>query len=42
MFYAYGQSVIDVTPDGGRMWFQTFLPTQDGFVVAVVPGFTSI
>jgi hypothetical protein len=39
MFYAYGPSVIDVTPDGGRLWWQTFLPAQDGFVVAIVPGF---
>jgi hypothetical protein len=35
MFYAYGPSVVDVTPDGGPGWWQTFF---DGFVVAVVPG----
>jgi hypothetical protein len=35
MFYAYGPSVIDVTPNGGRVWWQAFF---DGFVVAVVPG----
>ena len=35
LFYAYGPSVIDVTPNGGRLWWQTFF---DGIVVAVVPG----
>jgi hypothetical protein len=35
LFYAYGRSVIDVTPNGGRVWWQAFF---DGFVVAVVPG----
>jgi hypothetical protein len=39
MFYAFGPSVIDVTPNGGRTWWQTFLPDHDGFVVAIVPGF---
>jgi hypothetical protein len=34
-FYTYGSSVIDVTPDGGREWWQTFF---SGLVVAVVPG----
>lgn len=34
-FYAYGPSVIDVTPNGGRVWWQTFIP--NGLLVAVVP-----
>ncbi len=34
-FYAYGGSVVDVTTDGGRSWWEASL---DGLVVAVVPG----
>jgi hypothetical protein len=33
--YAYGSSVVDVTTNGGRTWWETFL---DEVVVAVVPG----
>jgi hypothetical protein len=34
-FFAYGSSVVDVTTDGGRTWWETFLGE---LVVAVVPG----
>jgi hypothetical protein len=34
-FYAYGPSVIDVTPGGGHEWWQTFIP--HGLLVGVVP-----
>jgi hypothetical protein len=33
--YAYGSSVVSVTTDGGRSWWETFLGE---LVVAVVPG----
>lgn len=33
--FAYGSSVVDVTTDGGRVWWETFLGE---LVVAVVPG----
>jgi hypothetical protein len=33
--FAFGSSVIDVTTDGGRSWWETFLGE---LVVAVVPG----
>jgi len=34
-YYAWGSSVDDVTTDGGRSWWETFV---GGTVVAVVPG----
>ena len=34
-FFAYGSSAVDVTTDGGRTWWETFLGE---LVVAVVPG----
>jgi hypothetical protein len=34
-FYAYGSSAVDVTTDGGRTWWETYLGE---LVVAVVPG----
>jgi hypothetical protein len=34
-FYAYGSSAVDVTTNGGRTWWETFLGE---LVVAVVPG----
>jgi hypothetical protein len=34
-FFAYGSSAVDVTTDGGRSWWETFLGE---LVVAVVPG----
>ena len=34
-FFAYGSSAVDVTTDGGRKWWQTFMGE---LVVAVVPG----
>jgi len=34
-FFAYGSSAVDVTTDGGRVWWETFLGE---LVVAVVPG----
>jgi hypothetical protein len=34
-FFAYGSSVVDVTTDGGRTWWETFLGE---LVMAVVPG----
>jgi len=34
-FVAYGSSAVDVTTDGGRTWWETFLGE---LVVAVVPG----
>ena len=34
-FFAYGSSAVDVTTDGGRAWWETFLGE---LVVAVVPG----
>ncbi|MGH2916070.1 MAG: hypothetical protein ACRDMX_13885 [Solirubrobacteraceae bacterium] len=33
--FAYGSSVVDVSTDAGRVWWETFL---GGLVVAVVPG----
>lgn len=35
-FFAYGSSVVDVTSDRGRTWWQTYLGDE---VVAVVPGY---
>lgn len=35
MFFAYGSSVVDVTVNAGRTWWETFLGE---LVVAVVPG----
>ena len=35
-FFAYGSSVVDVTTDRGRTWWQTYLGDE---VVAVVPGY---
>ena len=37
-FFAYGSSVVDVTTDAGRTWWETFLGE---LVVAVVPGRSS-
>lgn len=37
-FFAYGSSVVDVTTDGGRTWWETFLGE---LVVAVVSGRTT-
>lgn len=34
-FFAYGSEAVDVTTDGGRTWWETFLGE---LVVAVVPG----
>jgi hypothetical protein len=34
-FFAYGSSAVDVTSNGGRTWWETFLGE---LVVAVVPG----
>ncbi len=34
-FFAYGSSVVDVTTDGGRTWWEAYLGE---LVVAVVPG----
>jgi hypothetical protein len=34
-FFAYGSSVVDVTTNGGRTWWETYLGE---LVVAVVPG----
>lgn len=34
-FYAFGSSVVDVTTNGGRTWWEAFLGE---LVVAVVPG----
>jgi hypothetical protein len=34
-FYTYGSSAVDVTTDGGRTWWETYLGE---LVVAVVPG----
>jgi hypothetical protein len=33
-FFAYGSSAVDVTTDGGREWWETFLGEE---VMAVVP-----
>ena len=35
-FFAYGSSVVDVTTDAGRTWWETYLGED---VVAVVPGY---
>jgi hypothetical protein len=35
-FFAYGSSVVDVTTDRGRRWFETYLGAE---VVAVVPSY---
>jgi hypothetical protein len=34
-FFAYGSSAVDVTTDGGRSWWETFLGE---LAMAVVPG----